>query len=81
MPRASPNARPLPTQEAVKGTKRKVGLGGLRGAANTAVDIDIPAGVDTGDQIQIETSLGPRQPRVRLAVPIEVGVFVSCVCR
>lgn len=29
------------------------------------------AGIDSGDQIQIETNLGPRQ-RMRLAVPIEV---------
>ncbi|KAG1666543.1 hypothetical protein FOA52_014440 [Chlamydomonas sp. UWO 241] len=50
----------------------RIGLAGLRGAAASTVDIDIPAGVDTGDQIQIETSLGPRQQRVRLAVPIEV---------
>ena len=28
-------------------------------------------GIDTGDQIQVETSLGPKQ-RVRVAVPIEV---------
>ena len=35
------------------------------------MDIDIPPGVDNGDQIQIEVGLGPRQ-KMRVAVPIEV---------
>jgi DnaJ-class molecular chaperone len=57
--------------EAVKGTKRRITLGGVRGAAGSTVDLDIPAGIDSGDQIQIETMFGPKQ-RVRVAVPIEV---------
>ncbi|GAX73970.1 hypothetical protein CEUSTIGMA_g1420.t1 [Chlamydomonas eustigma] len=57
--------------EAVKGTKRRITLGGVRGAAGSTVDLDIPAGIDSGDQIQIETTFGPKQ-RVRVAVPIEV---------
>lgn len=35
------------------------------------VQHNLCTGIDSGDQIQIETNLGPRQ-RMRLAVPIEV---------
>lgn len=30
--------------EAVKGTKRKITLAGMRGAAASTIDVDIPAG-------------------------------------
>jgi molecular chaperone DnaJ len=36
------------------------------------MDTQLTTGVDTGDRVAIETSLGPKQPRVRIAVPIEV---------
>lgn len=58
--------------EAIKGTKRRVSMpsGGPR-VSSSPMDIDIPPGVENGDQVQIEVFLGPRQ-KMRVAVPIEV---------
>lgn len=40
-------------QEAAKGTTRRINLGGIQGLSSTPIDVDIPAGIDSGQTIQV----------------------------
>jgi len=60
--------------ESVKGTSRRMQLG-LRGGGGQPgpVDINIPPGVDTGDQIEVQLAgSGQKRTSMRVAIPIEV---------
>ncbi|KAJ9505649.1 hypothetical protein QJQ45_008447 [Haematococcus lacustris] len=59
--------------EAVKGTSRRVQLSGSRGSAPTSIDVNIPPGVDTGDQIELQVSVPGKRSTVRLNIPVEVA--------
>jgi hypothetical protein len=43
-------------QEAAKGTRKRVDLSRVLGMQIPPVDVDIPAGVDSGQQIQVRCS-------------------------
>jgi len=59
--------------EAVQGTKKRINLGGMPGMPSNVVDVDIPAGIDNGDQIEVQVNLSTRRAsRSRLSIPIEV---------
>jgi hypothetical protein len=44
------HARP---QEAAKGTTKRISLAGIAGVSGSPIDVDIPAGVDSGQTIQV----------------------------
>lgn len=51
----------------------QLGLGARAGAQQGPIDINIPAGVDTGDQIEVQLAGGGgKRPAMRIAIPIEV---------
>jgi len=62
--------------EAVRGTSRRVQLGQLmRGVQPPPIDVNIPAGVDNGDQVEVAINLPGKRggtSTTRLAIPIEV---------
>lgn len=45
-----PCSRP---QEAARGTTKRISLAGIDGVSNSPIDVDIPAGVDSGQTIQV----------------------------
>eukprot|EP00798_Chlamydomonas_sp_ICE-L_P021481 gene21481-28456_t len=58
--------------DAIKGTKKRIGIPGMKGKSGSHMDIDIPAGVDSGDQIEVQVAMEGRRQRVRLTIPIDV---------
>jgi hypothetical protein len=50
--RLSPGTRRAP-QEAAKGTTKRISLAGIAGVSGSPIDVDIPAGVDSGQTIQV----------------------------
>lgn len=60
-------------QEAAKGTTKRISLGGIQGVSATPIDVDIPAGVDSGQTIQVPAP-APNAPGGRLRVLLRVEV-------
>ena len=64
----------LSFMEAAKGATKRVSLGGLGGGAAAApIEVEIPAGVDSGEAIQVQASV-PNAPGGRLRVLLRLEV-------
>jgi hypothetical protein len=49
-----------PPQEAAKGTTKRISLAGIQGVSSAPLDVNIPAGVDSGQTIQARVSVWGR---------------------
>eukprot|EP00798_Chlamydomonas_sp_ICE-L_P019953 gene19953-26661_t len=59
--------------EAIKGTRKRVVLPGQRGReGGQQLDVDIPPGVDDGDQIEVQVAMEGRRHHIRIAIPVNV---------
>ncbi|GBF98383.1 molecular chaperone [Raphidocelis subcapitata] len=63
----------LSFMEAAKGATKRISLGGIAGVSAAPIDIDIPAGVDSGQTIQVPAP-APDAPGGRLRVLLRVEV-------
>jgi hypothetical protein len=48
-----PRMRLCIVQEAVQGTRRRLQMGGMRGMPPVNLEVQIPAGVDTGESVTV----------------------------
>ncbi|KAF8060045.1 DnAJ-like protein [Scenedesmus sp. PABB004] len=62
----------LSFMEAAKGTKKRVDLSRVVGTTMQPVEVDIPPGVDAGQQIQVAAPVGDGQQRLNVLFRIEV---------
>ncbi|KIY91469.1 Chaperone protein dnaJ [Monoraphidium neglectum] len=64
-----------PPQEAAKGTTKRISLAGIQGVSSAPLDVDIPAGVDSGQTIQARVpASAPGAPGGRMRILLRVEV-------
>ncbi len=63
----------LSFMEAAKGTTKRINLGGVAGVSPAPLDVDIPAGIDSGQTIQVPAP-APNAPGGRMRVLLRVEV-------